>query len=88
MEIARSAHNLGRTALAVWYISRLYKPDHADPFWLPVMPVVLLSLLPSLVLPDAPGVFIPLSHAAVSSVFNLTVGLLIALVLRRVVRKK
>ena len=66
-------------ALLPWFFALVYSfhPfDHADPFWLPALPWVIVSFLPmEMFAPHAHG--FPLPWVAASSVFNLAAGLLV-----------
>ncbi len=61
-----------------WCVYEIHKPGHADPFWLPVMPLVFVSFIPMLLVQrDANPNWFPLGWVIGCSLFNLTVGALL-----------
>lgn len=67
-------------ALMPWLFAAVYlvhKPGHADPFWLPAMPFAFASFIPML-LSGADTTGFPLKWVILSSLFNLSVGVLLA----------
>lgn len=71
-------------AFMPWFFSAVYdvhKFDHADPFWLGAAPVVLASFIP-MWFSHSRVIGFPLGWVIVSSVFNLTVGLLLGWLLQ------
>jgi hypothetical protein len=59
-----------------WFVFQFHKPDHADVFWLPAMPLVIISFIPMLVShPDTVG--FPVGWVIGSSVFNFMVVALV-----------
>ena len=66
----------------LWAVYQFHKPDHADPFWLPAMPLVFASFIPMLLnYGDTPaGNWFPIVWVLGSSVFNLAAGLLLSFI--------
>lgn len=56
----------------LWAIYQFHKPDHADVFWLPAMPLSFIFLLPMWLIHGGGGPnWFPVDWVALSSAFNL-----------------
>lgn len=71
-----------------WCVCQVHKPDHADPFWLPAMPIVLASFIPMLISHYEGPDWFPIGWVIASSVFNLVVGVLVSFVTRSISRAR
>jgi len=64
-----------------WGVYQFHSPDHADAFWLPAMPFILISFIPMWVgHGTADPNWFPLAWVIGSSIFNLTVGALLVII--------
>jgi hypothetical protein len=74
---------------ALWFVYQFHKPDHADAFWLPAMPLVFLSFVPMLLKHSVTGSesWFPIGWVVGSSAFNLAVGILFAFLVRSLRRR-
>jgi hypothetical protein len=73
----------------LWAVYQFHPPDHADPFWLLMIPFAFASFIPMILRSNDSGdtSWFPLGWVVASSLFNLLVGGLILLVVK-VVRTK
>jgi hypothetical protein len=68
-----------------WAVYQHHKPDHADVFWLPAMPLVFLSFIPLLAAyggDTSHDNWFPVGWVLVCSVFNLIAYPLTLLLIR------
>ena len=69
--------SFGSLPFLFYVVGMFHKPDHADPFWLPMFPVYLVSTIPNIVASDQ--LLLNFSQACLCSVFDF--GLAFACVL-------